>query len=128
MAMRRHCDICDAVIGQSEQYRTIHFGRGTNEDINIGVDPQTICKKCWKTMISSVKPEAYIADIDPLIKKNRTDDIVGAIASALVNESECQCDKLCKTCKYGDSALSEGSCSECIGKDRWEAKDEEDSV
>lgn len=123
MAMRRHCDICDSVIGNTEQYRTIHFGRGNNTDIDIGVDPQTICKKCWKTMISSVKPEAYIDNIDPLIKKNRTDDIVGAIASALVNDNDCQCDKLCKTCKYGDCGLSEGSCSECIGKDRWEAKD-----
>lgn len=115
--LKRHCDICDAVIGQSEQYRTIHFGRGTNEDIDIGIDPQCICKKCWKTMITSVKPEAYIDNIEPLIKKQNTDDIVSSIVEAVLPDG---IEKRCRTCKHCEDWSEDAICKECVNLSKWE--------
>lgn len=117
--IKRHCDICDAVIGTSEQYRTIHFGRGTNEDINIGVDPQTICKRCWKTMITSVKPEAYIDNIEPLIKKQECEDVITSIVEAVLPDGAI---KRCKNCKHCDDWSSDSVCHNCTDLCNWEEK------
>lgn len=118
--LKRHCDICDGVIGETEQYRTIHFGRGSNEDIDIGVDPQCICKKCWKTMITSVKPEAYIDNIDPLIRKKNSDNIVSTIAEAILPDGVF---KRCKNCKHADDPSHGEHCKDCTNFSNWVSED-----
>ena len=121
--IKQHCDICDCVIPNLEAYRTIHFGRGTNSTIDVGQDPMVICKRCWKKMLSTVKPEAYIENPEKLIPNNT--DVVGEIVNALmpkrmssVNEDGHCCDN----CLHRDSAIDSEPCRSCVGLNRWEDK------
>lgn len=119
--IKQHCDICDGVIPNLEAYRTIHFGRGTNLNIDVGHDPMVICKRCWKKMLSTVKPEAYIENPE----ENKTDDVVGEIVNALMPKRMSSKDEnghCCENCKYCDSLIESEPCRSCVGLNRWEAQ------
>ena len=117
--IKQHCDICDGVIPNTEAYRTIHFGRGTNANINIGYDPMTICKRCWKKMLDAVKPEAYIENIDAISRPNQSDDIIGDIVSNIIAT------KTCKNCLNGDCGIDSEPCKSCLNCAKWEEKTSE---
>lgn len=128
--IKQHCDICDCVIPNLEAYRTIHFGRGTNSNIDVGQDPMVICKRCWKKMLCSVKPEAYIENPEKLIPTN-TDDVLGEIVNALRPKCTLSVDENgngCPNCLHRDDSLDSDVCRNCIGLCNWEARDEKDGV
>lgn len=136
MAIKQHCDICDQVIPMAESYRTIHFGRGHNPNINIGYDPLVICKHCWKKMLSSVNAEGVYKDVDAVFDevKNRTkltippealDTLLGKISeqtSSSVVMGEDDTYRGCKNCKYGNHSINDEPCKSCLNQSNWEEK------
>lgn len=129
--LKQHCDFCDSVIPSQASYKTVHFGRGNNQNINIGYDPQVICKKCWEKMINAVKPEMMESEeqkfeVTSSGLKPKTDKAVNSVRTALADEFADFIirgkDKSCESCTHGDSELTGEPCSKCTGKDKWEAK------
>ena len=120
MAVKQHCDICDRVIPGTEGYRTIHFGRGYNTDVNTGYEPLVVCHDCWFKMLDSVgAPELY-RNIDSKPKaKPVYATPVGNITPVLK-----EIVKSCATCKYQDNGMSNYPCNACIDKMNWEDKDD----
>ena len=118
MAIKQHCDVCDRVIEGTEGYRTIHFGRGYNTDVNTGYDPLVVCKDCWYKMLESQGRADLYKGIDVAPHKPTP---VGNIKDVL--EDVIMVEKKCKTCKYGDVGWEETHCSTCKGLNNWEAKD-----
>lgn len=117
MAIKQHCDVCDRVIEGTEGYRTIHFGRGYNTDVNTGYDPLVICKDCWYKMLESVgKPELYRGIDKPPRKVAPVGNLSDMIAQGLLES--------CRTCKYGDESAEQEHCGSCVGLDKWEAKND----
>ena len=128
--IKQHCDICDGVIPNLEAYRTIHYGRGTNSNIDVGQDPMVICKRCWKKMLGSVKPEAYIENPEKLMPAN-TDDVLGEIVNALRPKRNSSVDENgngCPNCLHRDDPLDSDVCRNCIGLCNWVAENEKDSM
>lgn len=126
--LKQHCEICDRVIPPMESYKTVHFGRGNNPNINIGRDPIVICKKCWKIMVTAVNPE-MAAQLDAQTENENHKQILQQRASeALANDIEEFIikgkDKTCEMCAYGDGSLSDEPCNKCTGKDKWVSKDD----
>lgn len=109
--IKQHCDICDSVIPNTEAYRTVNFGRGTNTSIDIGYKPMVICKHCWKKMYDFIKPDNNDKDIR-FQKSGALENIIGDLVF----------EKRCKDCKYGDEINCE-ACDSCKAYDKWEAKD-----
>ena len=124
--LKQHCEICDRVIPSVESYRTVHFGRGHNPNINVGYDPIVICKTCWKKMEAAVKPDGIEiereaeAALDKHIEeqKKRTDNLVEDIMSSMVKGT----DKSCESCRFNMMQLTDEPCNKCLGKNKWEAK------
>lgn len=128
--LKQHCDICDGVIPGTEQYRTIHFGRGYNTNVDTGYDPLIICKHCWHKMLESVDAVDLYRDIDgkkrpSQVKPVRIDP--KEIVNGLELDDKTEFEKKCKTCKYGSLGWEETHCSTCKGLNNWEAKTDEES-
>ena len=121
--LKQHCEVCDRVIPDVEAYRTVHFGRGHNPNINTGYDPMVICKGCWKKMWASVRPDDNVDDGDPVEKSmrkraERAQNLATEIVTSMVKGS----DKACENCVYDGIALNSEPCNNCTGKDKWEDK------
>ena len=109
MAIKQHCDICDRVIEGNESYRTIHFGRGYNTDVDTGYDPLVVCKDCWQKMLNSVgKPELYRGIDKPQKKLTPVGNLSDVIWQGMLES--------CKTCKYSDAPADEDRCKSCVGE------------
>lgn len=118
--IKQHCDICDGVIPNTEGYRTIHFGRGNNSDVNTGFEPLVVCKNCWKKMLDAVGGDELYRDIDNRPKRNgnTVDDLLKGILPLKEDDG-----KSCKSCKYKDKYIGEDPCLSCAALDKWEAMD-----
>lgn len=116
MAMKQHCDVCDRVIQGTEGYRTIHFGRGYNTDVNTGYDPLVVCKDCWYKMLESQGKTELYRGIDNPPKKPSSVGNVKDVLKVIV-------EKKCQNCKYCDYALDNDMCANCVDKNNWEAID-----
>lgn len=130
--LKQHCEICDGIIPAVESYKTVHFGRGNNPNINVGFDPMVICKKCWKKMLEAVKPEMVQSEEEMIERSSaktaekrqqRADALENEITNFLVSMSPDNLlkgkDKACENCKFGGLALSDEPCKSCTGKDKW---------
>ena len=115
MAIKQHCDICDRVIQGTEGYRTIHFGRGYNTDVNTGYDPLVICKDCWYKMLESQGKTELYRGIDNPPRKPAP---VGNIKDILIDGVDVE--RRCKTCKYGEDWSKEAPCDKCTDLNKWE--------
>lgn len=120
MAIKQHCDVCDRVIEGTEGYRTIHFGRGYNTDVNTGYDPLVICKDCWYKMLESQGRSDLYRGIDVAPHKPKP---VGNVKDVLKEVVE----KRCKTCKYGDDFSDDTPCNTCADLNKWEKIPEKSS-
>ena len=134
--LKQHCEICDGVIPPVESYKTVHFGRGSNPNINVGFDPMVICKRCWNKMMASVgmSTEGIDEQVDKASEKTiakrqeRADALESEITDFLVNMAPDNVakmtgkDKSCESCIYGNSPLDQAPCCTCTGKDKWEGK------
>jgi hypothetical protein len=114
--IKQHCDVCDRVIEGTEGYRTIHFGRGYNTDVNTGFDPLVVCKDCWYKMLESQGRVDLYKGIDSAPKKPVP---VGNVKDIIVDIV----DKRCKTCKYGEDWSENTPCKQCADLNKWEKKD-----
>ena len=121
MAIKQHCDICDKVIPGTEGYRTIHFGRGYNTDVNTGYDPLVVCKDCWLSMLQYKGREDLYRGIDVTTPhKPKPVGNVKEVLEAVVSQESLE--KRCKTCKNIDDWDDDNVCQSCVGFDKWEAK------
>lgn len=120
--IKQHCDICDGVIPNTEGYRTIHFGRGQNTDVNTGYDPLVVCKNCWRKMLDAVGGDDLYRDIDNRPKRNG--DSVDTLIKEILPIKEDD-GKSCKSCKFKDKYIGEDPCLSCSAHDKWEAMDHE---
>ena len=121
--LKQHCEVCDRVIPDMESYKTVHFGRGHNPNVNTGYDPMVICKGCWKKMWEAVRPGDNIDDVDPVEKTmkkraERAQNLATEIVTSMVKGS----DKACEQCMSNGKSLLEQPCCNCTGKDKWEEK------
>ena len=120
--LKQHCDVCDMVIGGTESYRSIHFGRGYNSDVNTGYDPLIVCKDCWQKMLTSVGRIDLYRGIDTSPKRPAPVGNVKDILKDVIVE------RRCKTCKNSEDWSDEAVCKECVDLNKWEAKDEKNSL
>lgn len=147
--LKQHCDICDGIIPGDESFRVIRYGRGQNLDVQTGNNPKIICKECWKKMWAAVKPNEEVKNIDNIeaeflskaeaerIQKsvNKNSDAINGIHDILkemTSNTLVQVKQVghnpnpmatCTSCKYCDRGSMENPCNICLGRDKWEAKD-----